>query len=227
MSLLENVTGALTPETAASWEAIAPLVPEPAYLIGGTALAVRLHHRVSRDLDFFFHEPIELRRLRADLEARGEFAATVHTDDTLNGQFNETNVQFLSVAGQTLLLPPEKIGGIRVARMPDIFATKIKVIADRAELRDYFDLMCIEQQTGHLAEEGLALYLTRYGDDATSNTFKGIVMALGHLDDVLDDDALPVSREIITNYWKMRQPQLVRNISREPVAPILPAASPE
>jgi hypothetical protein len=40
-------------------------------------------------------------------------------------------------------------------------AMKLKVVGDRGELRDYFDLMTIEQRTGRTADEGLALFLER------------------------------------------------------------------
>lgn len=33
-----------------------------------------------------------------------------------------------------------------VGSFPDIVATKLKVVGDRGELRDYYDLMCIEEQ---------------------------------------------------------------------------------
>ena len=39
--------------TAAAWDAIVPVIPPGTYLGGGTAIAVHLAHRVSRDLDFF------------------------------------------------------------------------------------------------------------------------------------------------------------------------------
>jgi hypothetical protein len=51
----DRIRKILPPDTAATWDAIAPLVPPGAYLGGGTAIAVHLGHRVSRDLDFFFH----------------------------------------------------------------------------------------------------------------------------------------------------------------------------
>ena len=51
----DRVREILPPDTAATWDAIAPPVPSDAYLGGGTAIAVRLGHRISRDLDFFFH----------------------------------------------------------------------------------------------------------------------------------------------------------------------------
>jgi hypothetical protein len=55
-----------------------------------------------------------------------------------------------------------------------------------------------------------------------SNTLMSIVRGLGYLDDVLDDAQLPASRASIEAYWTLRQPHIVRNISREPMTPILP-----
>lgn len=215
----------LPAETAESWEMIAPVVPEPAYLVGGTALAVHLRHRVSRDLDFFFHEPVDLDKVRRDLEGRGRFAVTEHTEDTLNGQFEATKVQFLSAGTQDRLEEPQEVCGIRVAGLADILATKVEVIGDRGELGDYFDLMSIENQSDLTVEDGLGFYLARYRDRPDSNTLKVIVKGLGYLGDAEDDLELPVARQEIERYWGKRQPAVVSNISREPVAARLPAST--
>lgn len=55
--LSEHVRGKLPPDTTLTWETIAPIVPSTEYLGGGTAIAVHLAHRVSRDL-YFFHRPV-------------------------------------------------------------------------------------------------------------------------------------------------------------------------
>ena len=73
----DRVRAILPPDTAATWDAIAPVVPPDAYLGGGTAIAVHLGHRVSRDLDFFFHhDSIDLDELARRLTAAGPFAVT-------------------------------------------------------------------------------------------------------------------------------------------------------
>jgi hypothetical protein len=42
---------------------------------------------------------------------------------------------------------PQVHAGILVSSLPDVFAMKVKVIGDRGELRDYFDLRsCFEFQ---------------------------------------------------------------------------------
>jgi hypothetical protein len=217
MPLPRELQEVLPGDTAQTWEQIAPLLPRELYLIGGTALAVHLHHRVSGDLDFFFHEDVDLDQLAAELQELGPFAITLRDEGTLNGLFSETKVQFLSAASQELLEQPIEVAGLRVASMSDIFATKLKVIGDRGELRDYFDLMEIERQTGRRVEEGLGLLLTRYQVPPGHASINHIIAGLGYLEDVDPDDLLPVEKDVIEAYWRRRQPQVVRHLARFPL----------
>jgi hypothetical protein len=94
--LSERILGILPPDTALTWETIAGIVPSTAYLGGGTAINVHLAHRVSRDLDFFFHHNgVDLDELAIRLSATGPFAITERAPGTLNGVFSATRVQFL------------------------------------------------------------------------------------------------------------------------------------
>lgn len=149
----------LPASTMHAWHTMAPFVPESAYLSGGTGLAVHLHHRISRDLDFFTEEPFDVEALAADLNSAGPFAATMMGDGTLNGVFEETKVQFLE-ADQRLLRPTSRFGGVRLASLEDIAASKLKVIQDSGALRDYFDLMQIDPHAP--MEEALTLLVEKY-----------------------------------------------------------------
>jgi hypothetical protein len=210
------VAAVLPKDTARSWEAIAPSVPRGAYLAGGTALAVHLRHRISRDLDFLIHRPVDLDQVTAALRSGGGFAVTLRDDRTLNGVFSNTPVQFMSVEGQRQLEPTTAVAGIEVAGMGDILAMKVEVIGDRGELRDYFDVMAIERKAGRTVEEGLGLYMARWGVEPEHVSVRHIVEGLGFFDDVGDDEALPVSRDEIVSYWHKRQPELIRNLGRSP-----------
>ena len=187
--------------------------PPVAYLGGGTAIAVHLEHRTSRDLDFFFHHrSVDLDELVMRLSAAGPFAVTERAPGTLNGVFSATRVQFLhanEVRSQRLLEPPQQFDGLQVAQISDLMAMKLKVVGDRGELRDYFDLMTIEQRTGRTADEGLALFLARFQPEFPDQALNHIVLGLGYFDDVDPDDALPVSRQQIVDYWTRRQPEII------------------
>jgi hypothetical protein len=209
------VSSILPADTAKTWETIAPAIPESAYLAGGTALAVHLLHRESRDLDFFFdHHTLDLDALGRQLRALGPFAVTGRAPHTLNGMFSQTRIQFLGAQDQTNLERPTIVAGIRVLGLSDIFAMKVKVVGDRGELRDYFDLKSIEQLTGRTFEEGIGLYMARYHVHPEDAGIMHIVTSLGYLEDVDEDDLLPESKDEIARYWKRRQPQVIRSLSR-------------
>ena len=209
----DRVRQILPPDTAATWDAIAQVIPSDAYLGGGTAIAVHLAHRISRDLDFFFHhQSIDLDELTHLLTAVGPFAVTERSPGTLNGVFSATKVQFLhadEARPQHLLEPPEEVDGLHIARLSDLMAMNLKVVGDRGELRDYFDLMTIEQRTGRTADEGLALFIARFQPEYPQQAINHILLGLGYFDDVDPDDALPVPREQIVDYWASRQAQIV------------------
>lgn len=215
MTLLpEWLRETLPADTAATWEAIEPIVPRTAYLAGGTAIAVHIQHRMSRDLDFFFHHnAVDLDALTAALHGAGPFAVTKRSAGTLNGLFVETNVQFLHAdkgQSQKLLAEPSTVAGLRIAGLADLMATKLKVIAQRGELRDYFDLQRIEEKTGHTVDEGLAYFIARFQPADARNQVVAIINALGYLDDIDEDDALPSSKEEIAGYWARRQPEVLK-----------------
>ena len=226
--------------TARTWVLLRDSLPESLVLYGGTALAAHLHHRVSRDLDFFSARPLDVSALRAMLESVGTFAVTTDEADTLNGVFNDTKVQFLRVRDQDAVEPPVVVAGIPVASLRDIAATKLKTIADRGELRDYFDLMTIEQHTAITIEAVLQDYQERYRT-RDRNTLLHIIRALGTFSDVIDDPGLPASRVSIERYWTRRVRTLVLSVDTtgtvatqpaEPgvlassaVPPVTPAAS--
>lgn len=218
MTLPREVRQVVPPATAEAWDTIAPVLPPGLYLAGGTALAVHLAHRISNDLDFFFHEQsVDLHALRNVLEGAGPFAVVTSESGTLNGVFLGTKVQFLHAdesLPQRRLEPLSNVGGLDVAGVGDILAMKLKVIAERGELRDYFDLMAIETQAGRTVEDGIALFLERYDRPREAASVEPIVRALGYFEDLDDDLSLPATKDEIAGYWTRRQPELLANLAR-------------
>ncbi len=216
--------------TAAAWPKVVAALPAGAYLADGTALAVHLGHRVSRDLDVFVDRPFDTDRVRTALERSGDLTVTMLTDDTLNGLLDSTKVQFLEAASHQLLDTPTVVAEMPVAGVRDLMADKLKVVRDRGELRDYFDLMAIERAGTHRCEQGLAYYRQRYGLGPDDTSLAAIVRALGYLDDVADDPGLPVGRDVVEDYWRRRQPELATSLGSlsytHGVGHDLPTASP-
>jgi len=213
-----ELRAALAPGTAETWEALAPHLPAALYLGGGTAVAVHLRHRESADLDFFYHtSSVDLDKLAERLSRVGPFAITRRTPGTLRGLFDGTKVEFLhadEVRPQVLLREPTEVAGVRVAALEDLMAMKLKVIGDRGEARDYFDVMSIDENGAVTLEDGIALFLERYELAPSSEALSHLISALGYLDDVEQDDSLPLNKHALARWWQERQSRLVRELSR-------------
>ena len=102
MSLPVELRGVVLAETAAAWAAIRGVVPAGAYLGRGAAIAVHLRHRVSRDLDFFLRQPVDLDRPVDELQRRGRLAVEQYDAEpgrqTLNAFLGATKLQFLEAS---------------------------------------------------------------------------------------------------------------------------------
>lgn len=125
------------------WTDLAAVPPE-FVLYGGTALALRLAHRISEDFDFFSNEPIA----PGDLEGRLPFLAGAvrlqSSPNTLVSRVDRSGPVKVSFFGGLRLRrvndPDSVESGIRVASLLDLAATKVKVVQDRAEAKDYLDV---------------------------------------------------------------------------------------
>lgn len=133
---LAELRGIIAKDTALAWERVVRCRPSGSVLMGGTALAVHLRHRVSHDLDLFCHEPFDPIDVAAALANHGPFARTPPVEaHTLNGLIGRTKVQFLTAVDQTVLRPPIKVAGMPVGSLEDVFATNGGLANPRSSAR--------------------------------------------------------------------------------------------
>ncbi|HUR46586.1 MAG TPA: nucleotidyl transferase AbiEii/AbiGii toxin family protein [Candidatus Saccharimonadales bacterium] len=130
-------------------------------LVGGSALALHLRHRISEDLDFAFSNNV---LPRSALEALGLIAARASI--SLQPSDGEAAFEEFAAAGQDLrdyqqdfvllgsvktsffvadsllakVLGPGNDSGVRVASIPELFKSKCLVAARRSKTRDWLDL---------------------------------------------------------------------------------------
>jgi hypothetical protein len=122
---------------------------QPFYLAGGTALALRLGHRISRDLDLFAN----IDTLDADLrlgiieELRKDYTLDLLQDSVfgLVLQANGQPASFFSY-GYPLLAPTDLVNGIQIASILDIGLMKMDAVAGRGTRKDFYDLYVIAAQ---------------------------------------------------------------------------------
>jgi predicted nucleotidyltransferase component of viral defense system len=116
------------------------------YLAGGTALALQLGHRISKDLDWF-STTSQLKKAERDkicrvLDRTGKFVVTGEQDTMLFGRLREAEVSFIYQHHQ-LVEPTIDWEGIALATPIDIGLMKLAAIKDRGTRRDFVDLYCL------------------------------------------------------------------------------------
>jgi Nucleotidyl transferase AbiEii toxin, Type IV TA system len=130
-------------------------VPAGFVLYGGTALALRLGHRISEDFDFFSNEefrPDDLERRIPLLQDGVRLQSSPNTLVSSVDRDGPVKVSFLGGLSLRRVVDPDLAegAGISVASLLDLAATKVRVVQDRAEAKDYVDV-------GRLLEEGIDL----------------------------------------------------------------------
>jgi predicted nucleotidyltransferase component of viral defense system len=118
------------------------------YLAGGTALALRLGHRRSVDLDFFS----ETDELLADTRRAVTSALAPLEPETLESTGGNLLLRVSGIHtgffayGFPLLEPPDELLGLRVAALVDIGLMKLDALIDRGTRKDFYDVYAIAQQ---------------------------------------------------------------------------------
>lgn len=137
-------------------------LPRHFVLYGGTALALRLGHRTSIDFDFFSARPFAPDRLEPTLPVRG--AVLQKAENTLS-LLTAAGVHLSFFGGLSFgrVQPPDSLDGIPIASLDDLFATKLNVIHQRAESKDYLDIAALIQ-SGLSLERGLGCAIAVYGE---------------------------------------------------------------
>lgn len=143
-------------------------IPDHFVLYGGTALALRLGHRISVDFDFFSSSPF----LPDELIGRIPFAkgseilqSSANALTILVDRGAPVKVSFFGNLGFGQMEEPEIAGdnGLRIASVIDIMASKLKTVLQRSEAKDYIDIAEI-LRSGVSLEAGLGASRAVYGE---------------------------------------------------------------
>lgn len=141
-------------------------------LYGGTAIALQLGHRISVDFDFFSSEPLDIRALYQELPFLKDSRVIQEESNALSllvpGPQTDDQKVKVSFFGNlkmgrvdTPLITDD--GVMQVASLNDLMATKLKVILQRAEYKDYFDIAAMIK-AGVSLENGLGAARSMFGN---------------------------------------------------------------
>jgi len=157
------------------------------YLGGGTAIALRLGHRVSVDLDFFTPESFDVNDLESELQRFNTYRRERHANDTLLGALEDLRISFFRYRYK-LLETPTPFLGTQILQLPDLAAMKIEAIAQRNTKRDFIDLYFLARESGISPEKALEYHKTKFaGLDINAGH---LVLSLGYFDEA-DEDPMP------------------------------------
>ena len=188
----------LPPSQQRLWLKLKAAVDLGFVLYDGTAIALRVGHRPSVDFDFFTEKPLDREALRAAFpflaqstvlqdELQALSVLVPHTD----AQLGFVKLSFLGTIGFGRVGTPDltEDGVMQVASLDDLIATKVKVVPQRAEAKDYRD---IEQmlKVGVSLSRGLAAAREMFGPNfQPSENLKALVyFADGDLQTLTDHE---------------------------------------
>jgi hypothetical protein len=168
VSSFEPHFAVLPPSQRAIWPELSSSVQLGLVLYGGTAIALRLGHRTSIDFDFFSERPLDFKRLDRAFPFLQRSSVIQSQPDTLSvlvsALESEVKVSFFgSIEIGRVGVPTRTPDGVlEVASLLDLLATKIKVILQRIEAKDYQDIAAI-LRVGERLDNGLAAARELYG----------------------------------------------------------------
>ncbi|MHB1586355.1 MAG: nucleotidyl transferase AbiEii/AbiGii toxin family protein [Acidiferrobacteraceae bacterium] len=153
------------------WPELHPSIKLGLVLYGGTAIALRLGHRPSVDFDFFTEKPLDKTTLQAAFpflqhstvvqDEPNTYTVLVPYDGTAD---QHVKVSFFGTIGCGRIGEPEitNDGTLQVATLDDLMATKVKVILQRIEAKDYRDITAMVK-AGVSLSKGLSAAREMYG----------------------------------------------------------------
>lgn len=138
-------------------------------LYGGTAIALRLGHRHSVDFDFFSDEALDREVIKTTFPFVAQSQVLQDRQNVLTvsvpfGAKEHVKVSFFGTIGFGRVGEPDltEDGLLQVASLDDLMATKVKVILQRAEAKDYRDIAAMLNFDVSLAK-GLSAARLLYG----------------------------------------------------------------
>ena len=157
----------------ALWSRLRPATDLGFVLYGGTAVALRLGHRDSVDFDFFHHRALDRDALSKNLPFLGDSKILQDQPNALSVSVPASSerptpvkLSFFGAIDFGRVGKPDVTtdGVLQVASLDDLMATKLKVILQRSEAKDYRDIAAM-LDAGAKLPDGLAAARGLFGDE--------------------------------------------------------------
>ena len=144
------------------------------YLAGGTALALRLGHRLSVDLDFFSSSSFDPDQLLIKLQTLSNNPIHVFqkTEGSLCIEMQQTKVEFFHYP-YPQIKPTESIEGITLASLIDNGVMKFSALVNRGTKKDFCDMAALLEI--HTLSDWISYYQEKFPHSDTFMLTKSLV----------------------------------------------------
>jgi len=174
------------------------------YLVGGTALALQIGHRISVDFDLFSAKEIPPTLLPKIKRVFKEFKikTVINHSEQLSVMVNETKLDFVKY-NFPLILKLIKFEEVKILPAAEIAATKAYVLNHRGTLKDYVDLYFVLKNKYTTLEKIKKIAEKKYKDEFN---FRLFLEQLVYLEDVKDIEIQflrkPISKEQMAKFFQ-------------------------
>lgn len=142
------------------------------YLVGGTALALKMGHRKSIDLGLFSNFSFDAVQLLENLSADFSFTLFFSANNTLKGSIGQIQVDILSHR-YPLVCDPVRIESIGMLSVGDIIAMKLNAISVSGQrVKDFIDIYYLLDL--YSIEEMIGFYKKKYSQYNEANVLKSL-----------------------------------------------------
>lgn len=142
------------------------------FLVGGTALALKIGHRKSIDLDLFSTISFDTNHLLENLSADFSFNLFFSAANTLKGSINQIQVDLLAHR-YPLIAEPDMIENVTMLSNQDIVAMKLNAITVSGQrVKDFIDIYYLLNY--YSIDEMIGFYKKKYTQYNDANVLKSL-----------------------------------------------------
>lgn len=181
----------LPPEQLRLWDSRISAGFEGFALYGGTALALRLGHRVSVDFDFFSNRPFVPLELKEHFRLSGEILQA--EKNTLTLLVDGVKVSFFGGLPFGCIALPDYHGKCPIASQQDLSGCKLAALWQRVAAKDYQDIAAL-LRAGLTLEEMLGCGRALYGEQFPPML---VAKSVAYFDDPLLESVSNTDRELL------------------------------
>jgi len=157
------------------------------FLVGGTALALQIGHRISIDIDLFSEKAFDESAALNHLIDRYKFQLAYKHKNTLKGAINGVQVDLITHT-YPLVQPIKTEEGVRLASLEDIAAMKLNaIVGNGTRVKDFLDVAYLSCYLS--LEQMMQACERKY---ANINPLM-IIRSLCHTDDVIKDEPIKLT----------------------------------